>query len=75
VNLFDWINSTSAQALTAFQTFMTLACAVIAVWVAGRGGYTFAKILMAGLGAGVILFFIWGGHLWVRDLLQGTTGA
>lgn len=75
MNIFDWFNDMSAQALTAVQSVFSVIVLIAAGMLSGRGGWTISKIVMAFVGAGIVLFFVWGGHLWVRDMFQATVGG
>ncbi|GED40617.1 MULTISPECIES: hypothetical protein [Microbacterium] len=67
MNLFDWINTTSAEALTAFRTVMSLVVTVLAVWLPSRGGYTLTKVIAAAFLAAILLVIIWGGIEGIKD--------
>lgn len=68
MNLFDWINTTSTEALTAFRTVMTLVVSFLAVWLPSRGsGYTLTKVIGAAFLAAILLVVIWGGIEGIKD--------
>lgn len=68
MNIFDWINATTAEALTSFRIVMSAVVTFLAAWLPSRGnGYTLTKVIGAAFLAAILLVVIWGGIEGIKD--------
>ena len=71
MNVFDWFNSLTAQALVSVRAAASVVAVILVIWLPSRGsGYTMVKVIGAIIVGALILVGVWGGPEGIRQSIQ-----